>query len=902
MNRGSEWRIWDLHVHTPETAKNNQFGNPVIAWEEYIQRLEKTDIAVFGITDYFSISNYLRVKEYQDKYNRLEGKYILPNVEMRIEPVTGKGTPINIHAIFDPTLTEEELNREFFRALKFQYKGAEYSCIAEDLRTLGRAIENNPSYTEDAAIKKAIGEFIISYTDLRDIIEKPFFKNRIIIAVSNSSNDGSSGLQKHEGGLQAVRSEIVRMADVILSGNPNDIDYFLGKRTSIEEVIETYGNLKPCIMGSDAHSLDAIGTFPNNRITWLKADPSFEGLKQILFEPEERVQISEIRPDHKYDYNVIDYVELNTAGTWHQKILLNQNLNTIIGGRSTGKSTLLASIAAKFEDIDEVENSSYISQLGDNVHVYWKDGQENCKKDIEYFPQNYISKVADTQYMDNLLLKILLDNPEKKSQYDIYKSKLALQFTTIQSKVALFFEKRRLCNEKLQAIKILGDAEGIKREINKLQNTRNEIQSKLIDKKEIIEAYEKTEIELTKLKAQEHRYNKDIENLTYLLDQPFIVSNNSLSLSGLSQEYINDISDRVKQAIDNANQNVQNRISQLILDAKNELQKITVGIQSIHDSQDYKNGKLVFDANKSLTEIIQALDSLNKKQASIIKETEVAKELNHEYTQIGKELLNLHIDYLDIMNDIASNMRTLHEDVKLSSEIVLKTNLESTLNECISLRSSAMIERIENVIKEYNKKTKNEVRGCLRDLVNSALKNELSFKGGYDARSFISKILSECWFDIRLNVEYDGDNLKDMSPGKRSFVVLKLLLDFSDKKCPILIDQPEDNLDNRAIYNELVKYIRKKKKERQIILVTHNPNIVVGADAEEVIIANQDGKNSPNIDGIKFQYVTGSLENSNPYVNNTDIPLLHRCGIREHVCDILEAFRDRENKYGFHKI
>lgn len=259
------------------------------------------------------------------------------------------------------------------------------------------------------------------------------------------------------------------MADVILSGNPNDIDYFLGKRTSIEEVIETYGNLKPCIMGSDAHSLDAIGTFPNNRITWLKADPSFEGLKQILFEPEERVQISEIRPDHKYDYNVIDYVELNTAGTWHQKILLNQNLNTIIGGRSTGKSTLLASIAAKFEDIDEVENSSYISQLGDNVHVYWKDGQENCKKDIEYFPQNYISKVADTQYMDNLLLKILLDNPEKKSQYDIYKSKLALQFTTIQSKVALFFEKRRLCNEKLQAIKILGDAEGIKREINKLE-------------------------------------------------------------------------------------------------------------------------------------------------------------------------------------------------------------------------------------------------------------------------------------------------------------------------------------------------------------------------------------------------------------------------------------------------
>lgn len=53
MNRGSEWRKWDLHIHTPETAKNNQFGDPQIAWPKYIQTLEKSDISVFGITDYF---------------------------------------------------------------------------------------------------------------------------------------------------------------------------------------------------------------------------------------------------------------------------------------------------------------------------------------------------------------------------------------------------------------------------------------------------------------------------------------------------------------------------------------------------------------------------------------------------------------------------------------------------------------------------------------------------------------------------------------------------------------------------------------------------------------------------------------------------------------------------------
>lgn len=403
MNRGSEWRKWDLHIHTPETAKNNQFGDPQIAWPKYIQTLEKSDISVFGITDYFSITNYLKVKDFKSK-GRLENKEILPNVEMRIAPVTGNGKPINIHAIFDPTLTEDELNREFFREIKFEYKERTYSCIKEDLIELGRVIKDDKNLQIEAAIKEAIAAFAVSYEALRKIVNKSFFKNRIIIALSNSSNDGISGLLKQEVGLRPIKNEICRMADIILSGNPKDIEYFLGKKTSPEEVIENCGNLKPCITGSDAHTLDKIGIFPENRFTWIKADPTFEGLKQILFEPEERVRISDSQPDDKYDYNVIERVELNTAGVWHQTIYLNQNLNTIIGGRSTGKSTLLSSIAIKFDETISVENDSFIRQLGDNVHVYWRDGQENNQKSIEYFPQNHISKISDITYSDKLLL------------------------------------------------------------------------------------------------------------------------------------------------------------------------------------------------------------------------------------------------------------------------------------------------------------------------------------------------------------------------------------------------------------------------------------------------------------------------------------------------------------------
>lgn len=67
MNRGSEWRKWDLHIHTPGTVKNDQYGNSGDVWEEYIDALEKSDIAVFGITDYFSINNYLKVKKISER-------------------------------------------------------------------------------------------------------------------------------------------------------------------------------------------------------------------------------------------------------------------------------------------------------------------------------------------------------------------------------------------------------------------------------------------------------------------------------------------------------------------------------------------------------------------------------------------------------------------------------------------------------------------------------------------------------------------------------------------------------------------------------------------------------------------------------------------------------------------
>ena len=158
--------------------------------------------------------------------------------------------------------------------------------------------------------------------------------------------------------------------------------------------------------------------------------------------------------------------------------------------------------------------------------------------------------------------------------------------------------------------------------------------------------------------------------------------------------------------------------------------------------------------------------------------------------------------------------------------------------------------------------------------------------------------LLQNWYFFKYNVEDDGDKLESMSPGKRSFILLKILIDLDNSKWPILIDQPEDDLDAKSVSKQLVKYLKEKKKERQIIIVSHNPNLVVGADSEQILVANQWGSNSQNKSN-KFEYVMGSIENS--FTKPDEECILYSKGIKEHVCDILEggeeAFKKRQSKY-----
>lgn len=139
---------------------------------------------------------------------------------------------------------------------------------------------------------------------------------------------------------------------------------------------------------------------------------------------------------------------------------------------------------------------------------------------------------------------------------------------------------------------------------------------------------------------------------------------------------------------------------------------------------------------------------------------------------------------------------------------------------------------------------------------------------------------------LRYNLDYDGLGIERLSPGSRGIVLLLLYLAVDQEESdPLIIDQPEENLDPESVYNELVDLFRDASRRRQIIMVTHNANLVINTDVDQVVIA----KCGPLAEGRlpELSYLAGGLEDPK---------------IRAEVCEVLEggaaAFRDRARRLG----
>jgi energy-coupling factor transporter ATP-binding protein EcfA2 len=151
-------------------------------------------------------------------------------------------------------------------------------------------------------------------------------------------------------------------------------------------------------------------------------------------------------------------------------------------------------------------------------------------------------------------------------------------------------------------------------------------------------------------------------------------------------------------------------------------------------------------------------------------------------------------------------------------------------------------------------------------------------------KNFARWLYSTDHISINYGIHYEGVDITNLSPGTRGIVLLLLYLALDDADDrPLIIDQPEENLDPKSIFDELVGLFVKAKSKRQVIMVTHNANLVVNADADQIIIAEV-GPHAPG-ELPPIRYTSGGLEDRY---------------IRGLVCDILEggerAFQERARR------
>lgn len=929
--KGSEWRKWDLHVHTPASGMANEYGSD---WDLYVKTLfslaMERNVAAIGITDYFTIEGYEKIKhDYLENHAKLlelfgtecaiakvKSILLLPNIEFRLNQIVDSNR-VNYHVIFSNEVSIQDIKENFLHEIDFVYEIDPFSkdytrkLTRHNIECLGQKLKDEQSTFKGNNFEIGCQTAVVSDEQIRKILNShgDMFRNKYLIAVP-VDEDLSKVSWKGQG--HQVRKLLCQQSNLFFASNLSTIDFGLGKKhDSKDDFLKEFKTLKACVIGSDAHSIEQLKEKfglhwekggQTSKTTWIKADTTFEGLRQILCEPETRVKIQEMSPDNKADYQVIDSVILNNNKFWQQKIGFNSCMNTIIGGRSTGKSLLLQCIAKKVDPSIKIDNENrqvFIDSHLDDITVIWKDGVENSSRELMYFPQNYMIRLAENKEELDKLIEGIIRDKDEHHKLDGYKAFCNQNRIEISNHVNQFFLELSQLRSLSSEAKELGDIKGVQAEINKLSDKINSIKNNSSITSKELEYYNSLITKISGNLSAIQNVDRDLAVLNQLSVGNLFNAYYNNEFSSLSQlEYdklFRELKTIKEETVSKWQEKIQEAKHRILLN-KEALVKENTNTQS---SAIYKKGQEYSLKNKEYSQLQSALKNEKDKLARISDFTDKISKKKDEIKKVFQEIERLHLLYHSKMQELIRLLQFADSRVSIIPLCRLKKKeLSDFFEERHNLRGNERRDYINNFLVKYEQGKIEEVtKQYIRDTING----KIDYKNSYMPNNVTIELMATNWFDVTYEIKYEEDKFEDMSQGKKSFVILNLLLDFSNKKCPILLDQPEDSLDNRAIYNELVQYLRNKKEERQLIIVTHNANVVVSADSENVIVANQNGIKNKNSNSTRFQYKNGALENSS-IRDSANQAILESRGIREHVCDILEggedAFREREMKYG----
>lgn len=940
---GSEWHKWDLHVHTPYSVLNNQFHlrpENTNDFDEYVTKLFSSavekGVCAIGITDYFSIEGYTRIrKDYlgnpeamkrlfpdEDLRNRVHSIAVFPNVELRATNIISvkRGDArvddfLDYHVIFSDQIDPEIIERNFLNALTFATGNPDEKlslnrnniiAYGKQMRTLNG--DGHEPYTA------GLENISISFEDATKALSTcSAFLGNYLIAIPA---DETLPKINWKGRGYTLRRSITRRANVFFSSSEKTREWASGGRGWNEEEL---GAPRPCIVASDAHDFDHLFEPECGKYCWIKADPTFEGLLQVLCEPDDRVAAQKDRPESLDPHKSIESLVFGDQLFQEDPIVFSDALTCIIGGRSTGKSMLLRNlawaIAPEYAKKQERRSGSEEFRPAVGVKVTWRDHVPSEQRKIIYLPQTFLNRTVDDPESEDgtsgLIGDVLMQDEAVLESFQILESERNRIRTQTNAHIEDYFRTRRDLDGLRQTIVENGGHELFESAIQKLEIESSELAESASATKEELERYG----HLTERKAEIEAKIVELEN-----DSSAIASSTSPTLSEPQLRGINlslTLAPAAADALRSVMNSLETRLSslwenearRLVEDLSAQREKIAEELESIEN--DLCTLKPRVEQSVQLSKIMARLSDERRLLLEAREREEGLQKLQSELDRLRGVILSSRLQYHDAYfaycKSIADLTGSFSSNLSFSADPTWRFSdfTGSVLNNLNSRRFS-QFDRVHGhnlsdlSCGDYTDELLSDIWLSLESAASDG--SGLQLKSGISEEDFVRSLFSD-WYNVHYIVTSDGDQLAHMSPGKKGLVLLELIIELERGNCPILIDQPEDDLDNRSIYSELRKFIKDSKRRRQIIVVTHNANIVLGADAEEVIVANQNGAEARN-SSRKFEYRSGSIEN-NVVIRSDDTtsePYLNRHSIQDHICRTLEGGREaleqRRKKYG----
>ena len=952
LARGSEWRRWDLHVHTPDTALNDQFGD----WDEYLAAINaQDDVRVIGVTDYFLISNYSTMRTHHAAGELGEIDLLIPNIEFRIAPPTDKATALNIHLLISPDDPDHEQKiHNALARLTWKYGAENYSCVKDQLIALGKAFDGAVK-DDRVALEKGVTQFKVDFSAFRDWYSKePWLMTNSLVVVA-AGDDGLSGFQK-DGHWGGYREEITRFSQALFSGRPGEREFWLCRRsTDDRDTVMKLGGMKPCFHGSDAHKIDDLFRPDQDRYCWIKADPTFEGLRQVLYEPESRIHIGPTPPLYHDEARVIRAVRLSNSAGWFDdiEIPLNAGLVSVIGQKGSGKSALAELVAYTAGSWVTDEPGSFLRRAGSHlqdmkIELEWADGEVtlatlgNDQSDecaVRYLSQKFVERLcADdhlgdelVQEIENVIFSYIEESDTlNASSFDELRAlrtegtraegqRLSQDIKRLIREECDLRDKAGKLQEKKQRIKTLAEErQGLEKQLPKAKSpeeeqTQKELQAKRTalaalqkaagEDKQKLQKIKDIRTELTSFTARMQRFYSELEPSLKLIgiDQADLAAFKPM-FPGDTEQPLAAREKEINASVSEREGNKDNPAEGTIRAFEKEIESLTK-----KETADKARAKRTEEIHKRIGVIVTETDRIQKEVAQIEgperdRIAAAASERMNAYTAYFRNLKTEQSTLEELYAPVSARLKsesafTQEQDLEFS--IRWEVNLDTWLERGSALfdqRRTIPYETMDGLAKAARtvlvpawvsgnpKKIQPAMDQFLEAFRDKALPPSRYLRTGVTVQDTFDWLYETEHIQLSYGLKYNGTELEKLSPGTKGIVLLILYLgmDVRDTR-PLIVDQPDENLDNESIYELLTEYFKTAKSRRQIILITHNPNLVVNGDSEQVIVATCERRKS----GLPYiTYTSGALENP---------------AIREQVCRILEggstAFRKREKRY-----